>query len=71
MDKYLSMEIDKNSNMPIKIPQKATSKVDFRCYPEVKAKIKATADSKQTSITKIILEALFNYYERSSTIKLY
>ena len=61
-DKYLSMTIDSNTNMPTHIPIKCTSKIDFRCYHHVKDKIKAIADSNDTSMTKVILDALDVYW---------
>jgi predicted HicB family RNase H-like nuclease len=61
------MEINKTTNMPKNIPPRATSKVDFRCYPEVKARVKANADARKTSLTKIILEALDLYWSKKAT----
>ena len=48
--------------MPTHIPIKCTSKIDFRCYDHVKDKIKAIADSNDTSMTKVILDALDVYW---------
>jgi hypothetical protein len=33
--------------MPRQIPIRASEKIDFRCYPEVKARVKANADAKK------------------------
>jgi hypothetical protein len=61
-DKYLSMTIDLVTNAPIQIPNKCTAKIDFRCFPQVKNKIKAHAESNDTSMTKVILDALEVYW---------
>jgi hypothetical protein len=61
-DKYLSMTIDSKTNMPTHIPIKCTSKIDFRCYDHVKEKIKAIADANDTSMTKVILDAINVYW---------
>lgn len=53
--------------MPIHIPCRCTSKIDFRCYPEVKDRVKNEADEADTSMTNIILKAL-SFYWRSSTM---
>jgi hypothetical protein len=57
-DKYLYMTIDSNTNMPTHIPSKCTAKIDFRCFPHVKERIKSIADSNDTSMTKVILDTL-------------
>ena len=62
-DKYLSMTIDSKTNMPTHIPRRCTSKIDFRCYPEVKEMVMAKAEENNTSQTKIILEALDIYWK--------
>jgi hypothetical protein len=61
-DKYLSMEINPLTNMPTHIPNKCTAKIDFRCFPHVKEKVKAMAESRDTSITKVVLDALDVYW---------
>jgi hypothetical protein len=61
-DKYLYMTIDPDTNAPIHIPTKCTAKIDFRCFPQVKNKIKALAESNDTSMTKVILDALDIYW---------
>ena len=60
-DKYLSMIIDSKTNMPTHIPEKCNAKIDFRCFPHLKEKIKEIADENKTSITKVILHALDVY----------
>jgi hypothetical protein len=62
-DKYLSMIIDSTKNMPIQIPERCTSKIDFRCFPHIKERIKVIADSNDTSMTKVILDALDVYWK--------
>jgi acetylornithine deacetylase/succinyl-diaminopimelate desuccinylase-like protein len=57
-DKYLFMTIDPDTNAPNHIPTKCTAKIDFRCFPHVKEKIKKIADENETSMTKVILDAL-------------
>jgi hypothetical protein len=52
------MKIDKNTNMPKHIPQRCTGKIDIRCLPEVKQKIKLEADKRKTSMTKVILDLM-------------
>ena len=51
--------------MPIQIPRRCTSKIDLRCYPEVKERVKNEADGADTSMTNIILEALSFYWRFS------
>jgi hypothetical protein len=62
-DKYLPMTIDSKTNMPTHIPHRCTSKIDFRCYPEVKERVMAMAEENKTSQTKIILKALDIYWK--------
>ena len=62
------MIIDKSTNIPIHIPCRCTSKIDFRCYPEVKDRVKHEADEADTSMTNIILEAL-SFYWRFSKLR--
>jgi len=47
-----------------RFPIRATEKIDFRCYPEAKARVKANANAKKTSQTKILLEALEVYWKK-------
>ena len=62
------MDIDPLTNMPRQIPIRATEKIDFRCYPEVKARVKANANAKKTSQTKILLEALAFYWSKKTSV---
>ena len=64
-DKYKCMKIDQITSMPKGIPARATEKIDFRCFFEVKKRIKQIADTRQSSMTKVILEALDDYLPRA------
>jgi hypothetical protein len=64
-DKYNYMEIEPITSMPKGIPVRATEKIDFRCFFEVKKRIKQIADTRQSSMTKVILEALDDYLPRA------
>jgi hypothetical protein len=55
------MTIDKITNMPTHIPIRATEKIDIRCFLHTKNRIRELADSKKSSITKVVLEALEKY----------
>jgi uncharacterized protein (DUF1778 family) len=55
------MTIDKKTNMPTHIPIRATEKIDIRCYPHTKTRIKELAEANNSSISKVVLEALEIY----------
>ena len=48
-------------NNPTHIPIRATEKIDIRCFPHTKNRIKELADTNHSSITKVVLEALEFY----------
>jgi hypothetical protein len=47
--------------IPENIPKRATEKIDFRCFPEFKARVKEIAEKKNYSMSKIMLDA-FDIY---------
>jgi hypothetical protein len=55
------MTIDKKTNIPSHIPIRATEKIDIRCYPHTKIRIKELAEANDSSISKVVLEALEIY----------
>ena len=55
------MTIDKKTNMPTHIPIRATEKIDIRCLPHTKNRIKELAEANNSSISKVVLEALEIY----------
>jgi hypothetical protein len=64
-DKYKYMTIDQITSVSKGIPAKATEKIDFRCFFDVKKRIRQIAETKKSSMTKVILEALDDYLPRA------